>query len=82
MDGYCICICVSDQGITTSVEAMDEPTENGQPAQSIDEALQQAKALYDERNGEAGAQAQFNQGFADTTDTGRGGAVGPAERFA
>jgi len=51
---------------------------------SIDDALEQARAIF-KNNGQmpndAGDQSSFEQGFGESGDTGRGGAL-PQERFA
>lgn len=74
MDAYCIEIHVSPQGITVAVEPeqdeMQEPPEaKGASVKSIEEALQQAQAIY-AAQGEAPATADamgdkdFSAGFA------------------
>lgn len=74
MDAYCIKICVSPQGITVGTEPMaeemGEPAEpTGTPVQSIEEALQQAQAIYaaqgeDPAAAEAQGDKDFTAGFA------------------
>jgi len=77
MDAYCIEIHVSPQGITVDVEpeqaesdevaGMQSPT--GTPVQSIEEALQQAQAIYaaqgeDPAAADAQGDKDFTAGFA------------------
>lgn len=74
MDAYCIEIHVSPQGITVGVEPeqeeqgeMQEPA--GAPVKSIEEALQQAQAIYaaqgeDPAATDAQADKDFTSGFA------------------
>jgi hypothetical protein len=74
MDAYCIEIRVSPQGITVGVEPeqaeqgeMQEPT--GTPVKSIEEALQQAQAIYaaqgeDPTAADAQGDKDFTAGFA------------------
>lgn len=74
MDAYCIEIHVSPQGITVGVEPeqaeqdeMQEPT--GTPVKSIEEALQQAQAIYaaqgeDPTAADAQGDKDFTAGFA------------------
>lgn len=77
MDAYCIEIHVSPQGITVGVESeqaeqgeMGEPAEpTGTPVQSIEEALQQAQAIYaaqgeDPAAADAQGDKDFTAGFA------------------
>ena len=67
MDGFCIKICVSPEGITVSSEPLTEPPMNGEPVESIDAALERARALYDEQQGapaEQQAENDFMLGFA------------------
>ena len=75
MDAYCIEIHVSPQGITVGVEpeqtemGEEQQPDTGTPVKSIEEALQQAQAIYSQQGGDpAAADAQgdkdFTSGFA------------------
>jgi hypothetical protein len=68
MDSYCICICVTPQGITVGTEPMDDQP-SGTPVGNIEEALQQVQAIYSQQGADpAVADAQgdkdFTAGFA------------------
>ena len=94
MDAYYIEIHVSDNGCRVSVEPEQEDMQEDQAAggtepqgatvSSIDDALEQARAIF-KNNGQmpndAGDQSSFEQDFGESGDTGRGGAL-PQERFA
>ena len=74
MDAYCIEIHVSPQGITVGVEPEQQemseaPAPAGAPVQSIEDALQQAQAIYaaqgeDPAAAEAQGDKDFTAGFA------------------
>lgn len=77
MDAYCIEIHVSPQGITVGVEPeqvesdemSEAPAPAGTPVQSIEEALQQAQAIYaaqgeDPAAADAQGDKDFTAGFA------------------
>lgn len=85
MDAYCIEIHVSKAGFSVSVEPEQEGAEpQGATVPSIDDALEQARVIF-KNNGQmpndSGDQSNFDQGFGESGDTGRGGAL-PQERFA
>ena len=67
MDAFCIRICVSPEGLSVSAEPMEEMQQNGEPAGSIDAALEKARMLYDSQAGapaEQQAEKDFTSGFA------------------
>lgn len=67
MNGFCIKICVSPDGLSVSSEPLDEMQAAGEPVESIDAALERARALYDEQQGapvEQQAEQDFTAGFA------------------
>lgn len=67
MDAFCIRICVSPEGLSVSAEPMEDMQQNGEPAGSIDEALEKARMLYDSQAGapaEQQAESDFTSGFA------------------
>ena len=68
MDGFCIEICVTPQGITVESGPLDDMQgEQGEPVESIDAALERARALFDEKQGapvEQQAENDFTSGFA------------------
>jgi len=68
MDAFCICICVTPEGLSVSTEPMEEmDMQNGEPAGSIDEALEKARMLYESQAGapaEQQAESDFTSGFA------------------
>lgn len=67
MDGFCIKICVSPEGLSVSSEPLDDMQAAGEPVESIDAALERARALYDEQQGapaEQQAENDFMLGFA------------------
>lgn len=67
MEPFCISICVTDQGITVASEPLEEMEQPGEPAESIDAALERARALYQEQAGATAdqqAERDFTQGFA------------------
>ena len=67
MDAFCIRICVSPEGLSVSAEPMEDMQQNGEPAGSIDEALEKARMLYESQAGapaEQQAESDFTSGFA------------------
>jgi hypothetical protein len=71
MDAFCIKICVTPDGMTVSSEPLDDAPQ-GEPVESIDAALERARALYAEQSGGAAgaggeeqqAEQDFMAGFA------------------
>ncbi len=86
VNDYCIEIRVSANGITVAVEDAPEQEQepNGEPVENIDAAVEKVRQVFAERSGDpnAAGDAEFSEGFASGGDTGRGGAVDPAQRFA
>lgn len=68
MDAFCICICVTPEGLSVSTVPMEEmDMQNGEPVESIDAALEKARMLYDSQAGapaEQQAEKDFTSGFA------------------